>query len=124
MPTIKLDEKILNPDFETFAQIQDEKTEKERDLTIKDILTISCRLDKQEVAVQQAQKGTVDTERRMKRFFLLKKLNKANGSMDVDSDELKDLVDFVKTNPNLDVITLGQTVEILDGPTKLKSVKK
>ena len=124
MPTIKLDEKILNADFETVAKVEDETTKQERDLTLKDILVISCRMDRQEVAVQQAQKGTVDSERRMKRFFMLKKLKQANGTIDLDSDELKDAVDFVKTNPNLDVITLGQAVELLDGPTKLKSVKK
>ena len=119
MPTINLTEKIYNADFKTVAQVQDNQQDVSRDLVLKDVLIVCCRFDRQEVQAQQAQGVQVDAERRMKRFTMLKKLTKANGSVDVNADELDYLVDFVKSNSEIDVVTMGQTIELLDAPTQV-----
>ena len=119
MPTINLKEKIYNADFKTVAQVQDNQQEVSRDLVLKDVLIVCCRFDRQEVQAQQAQGVQVNADRRMRRFQILKKLTNANGSLDVDTDELDHLVDFVKSNPEIDVVTMGQTIELLDAPSEV-----
>ena len=108
---------MLNPfDDDKVMKTKDTENGPERDLLLVDVLFGSIRFESELLSSSRESSGI--TENRLKRWDILKKIKTLRKEktevVKFDSDESKTLVDFIKSNVQMDLDIVGQSIDIIN----------
>ena len=108
---------MLNPfDDDKVMKTKDTENGPERDLLLVDVLFGSIRFESE--LLSSSRENTGITENRLKRWDILKKIKTLRKEktevVKFDSDESKTLVDFIKSNVQMDLDIVGQSIDIIN----------